>query len=294
MVPHYTPLNNQTQAVHTCLSIPNNQPRSLGTNYPSNNQSNNPRPTRPASPLVEPIPVSYTELLSRLIQSQLVAHVPLIPIEPPYPRWYDANASCDYHYEIKSHSTKNCQALKNQVQAFKNIGYVNFGFNKAGGLNVVRNPLPNHFGPKINAILEGTIEGRKTCVNGIITPMKVIYKELIQARLLQSKRGGVIEKERLSKGYYQYQAILGHVIQECTEFRNIVQSLMDRKEIEFSELIHLSINVITGTTYSGTPSSVGPKPITIFHDNEAARVEVPKVSILVLMVEVPRPFPYES
>ena len=155
--------------------------------------------------------------------------------------------------------------------------------------------MPKHSGPKINTILEGTTEGRKPCVKGIITPIRVIYKELIQAKLLQSKREGVIEKKRLSKGYYQYHdEIQGHVIQECTEFRNIVQSLMDRKEIEFSESIHPSINVITGTTYSGTPSSVGPKPITIFHDNEAARVEVPKVSILVLMVEVPRPFPYES
>ena len=69
---------------------------------------------------------------------------------------------------------------------------------------------------------------------------------------------------------------------------------MDRKEIEFSKSIHPSINVITGTTYSRTPSSVDPKPIIIFHDNEVARAEVPKVSIPILMVEVPRPFPYES
>ena len=69
---------------------------------------------------------------------------------------------------------------------------------------------------------------------------------------------------------------------------------MDRKDIEFSESFDLSINVITGTMYSGTPSSIGLRSITIFHDNEVARDEVPKVSILVLMVEVPRPFPYES
>ena len=64
---------------------------------------------------VEPISVSYIELLPRLIQSQLVAHVPLTPMETPYPRWYDTNASCDYHYGIKGHFTKNYQALKNQV-----------------------------------------------------------------------------------------------------------------------------------------------------------------------------------
>ena len=168
MVPHYTSPNNQTQAAQTRLSIPNNQPSSLRTNYPSNNQSNNPRPARPARPPMEPIPISYTELLPRLIQSQLVARVPLTPMEPLYPRWYDANASCDYHYGIKGHSTKNYQALKNQAQALKNVGYVNFGFHKACGLNVVSNPLPNHSGPKINAILEGTTERRKCCYKASI------------------------------------------------------------------------------------------------------------------------------
>ena len=74
----------------------------------------------------------------------------------------------------------------------------------------------------------------------------------------------------------------------------MVQSLMDRKEMEFLESNDLSINVITGTTYSGTPSSTEPRPITIFHDNEMVKDEVPKVSTLVLMVEVPKPFPYES
>ena len=69
---------------------------------------------------------------------------------------------------------------------------------------------------------------------------------------------------------------------------------MDKKEIEFSKSINPSINVITGTTYSGTSSSTGPKSITIFHDNEIAITEMPKVPIPVLVVEVPRPFPYES
>ena len=69
---------------------------------------------------------------------------------------------------------------------------------------------------------------------------------------------------------------------------------MDKKEIEFSKLEDPSISVIIGTTYSGAPSLTGPKPITIFHDNEASRTEIPKVLTPVLVVEVPRPFPYES
>ena len=69
---------------------------------------------------------------------------------------------------------------------------------------------------------------------------------------------------------------------------------MDRKEIEFSKSNDPSISVIIGTTYLGTPSSTGPRPITIFHDNETARAEMPKVSIPILVIEVPKPFPYKS
>ena len=69
---------------------------------------------------------------------------------------------------------------------------------------------------------------------------------------------------------------------------------MDKKEIEFSDSKNPSINVIIGTTYLGTPSSTGPRPITIFHDNEATKIEVPKIPIPILVVEVPRHFPYES
>ena len=69
---------------------------------------------------------------------------------------------------------------------------------------------------------------------------------------------------------------------------------MDRKEIEFFDLEDSSINVITGIMCSRAPSSTGPRPITIFHDNEAAGMELPKISVPVLLVEVSKPFPYES
>ena len=84
------------------------------------------------------------------------------------------------------------------------------------------------------------------------------------------------------------------MIQECTEFRDIVQNLMDRKKIEFSKSIDLSIDVITGTTYSETSLLTGPRLITIFHDNETTRDKAPKVSTPVLVVEVPRSFSYKS
>ena len=92
-------------------------------------------------------------------------------MEPPYPHWYDANAICDYHYGVRGHSIENCLALKNQVQALKNAGYVNFGYNKDGVPNIISNPLPNHPGPKINAISESFIGERIVCVKDIVTPL---------------------------------------------------------------------------------------------------------------------------
>ena len=152
-------------------------------------------------------------------------------MELPYPRWYDANATCDYHYGIKGHSTENCLALKNQVQALKNAGYVSFGFDKTDGPNVISNPLPNHSEPKINAILESLTEGRKTHIMDVATPMGVIHEKLVQAEFLQPRRGEAIQEEKLSKGYCQYHfKVQGHVIQECSEFREIVQNLMDKNK----------------------------------------------------------------
>ena len=79
---------------------------------------------------------------------------------------------------------RNCLALKNQVQALKNAGYVNFGYDKVSGPNVICNHLPNHLGPKINGVLESSKKGRKTRIKDVVTPMKVIHKELVQAKFL--------------------------------------------------------------------------------------------------------------
>ena len=109
-------------------------------------------------------------------------------MEPPYPRWYDANATCDYHYGVRGHSIENCLALKNQVQALKNAGYVNFGYNMDGVPNIISNPLPNHPGPKINAIFESFIGERKVCVKDIVTPLGVIFEKLAQVGFFQLGR----------------------------------------------------------------------------------------------------------
>ena len=48
------------------------------------------------------------------------------PIEPPYPRWYDPNAQCDYHTRAIGHSIENFLAFKNKVQSLLNVKWLSF------------------------------------------------------------------------------------------------------------------------------------------------------------------------
>jgi len=37
------------------------------------------------------------------------------PPQPPYPKWFDENATCAYHSGAKGHSTENCNRLKQVI-----------------------------------------------------------------------------------------------------------------------------------------------------------------------------------
>ena len=52
----------------------------------------------------------------------LIEPVYLAPLKHPFPRWYDANARCDYHTRIPDHSTENYNALKYKVQDLIKLG----------------------------------------------------------------------------------------------------------------------------------------------------------------------------
>ena len=62
----------------------------------------------------DPIRITYTELLPKLIKGGLVVPIHLLPLKPPFPKQYDARAHCDYHSRISGHSMENCIAFKNE------------------------------------------------------------------------------------------------------------------------------------------------------------------------------------
>jgi hypothetical protein len=86
---------------------------------------------------LDPIPVTYSQLLPHLVQSSLV--VPKF-INPPkvFPLGYDHNARCGYHDGTVGHSTEDCNAYKAKVQQLIDQKYLTL---QGGNLFVNGNPV---------------------------------------------------------------------------------------------------------------------------------------------------------
>ena len=62
--------------------------------------------------------MTYTELYPKLIQGGMLVLVSIPPIRPPYLRWYNENASCDYHSGNRGYSLEDYTTLKWRVSDF--------------------------------------------------------------------------------------------------------------------------------------------------------------------------------
>ena len=89
-----------------------------------------------------PISMTYRELYQNLFDTHVVSTFYLKPMQPLFPKWYDANAQCEYHVGITGNSIENCTAFKKLIERFIKIGIVKF--DDPSGPNVAGNPLPSH------------------------------------------------------------------------------------------------------------------------------------------------------
>jgi hypothetical protein len=109
-------------------SAPYANQRSRGRGY-QNQPSNQSRPRnnleRRNAPL-DPIHMSYSQLLPYLIQSSLVDPKSLRPLPEPYPPGYDPDVQCGYHAGSIGHSTEDCNAFKAKVQQLIDKKYISF------------------------------------------------------------------------------------------------------------------------------------------------------------------------
>ncbi|KAH1238742.1 hypothetical protein GmHk_08G023351 [Glycine max] len=105
-------------------------------------------PLRPTQEFT-PIPMTYEDLLPSLITNQMAVISPGRIHQPPFPKWYNPNATCAYHGKTPGHSTEQCMAFKCKVQSLIEAGWLTFQEDRP---NVKTNPLSNHGGGAVNAV----------------------------------------------------------------------------------------------------------------------------------------------
>ena len=76
----------------------------------------------------------------------MVTSIQSPPLQPPFPKWYNSNAHCDYHLGVAGHTIENCITLKYKVRDL--IKKDELSFEIIDEPNVNANPLPNHVGAK--------------------------------------------------------------------------------------------------------------------------------------------------
>ena len=116
-----------------------------------------------------PIPMTYKELYQSLFDAHVVSPFYLKPMQPPYPKWYDANAQCEYHAGATGHSIENCTTFKKLVERLINMGIVKFD-----DASNTENPLPNHGDKGINAIIESSGKEIKMSIAEVNTPLREV------------------------------------------------------------------------------------------------------------------------
>ncbi|XP_016676242.1 uncharacterized protein [Gossypium hirsutum] len=165
------------------------------------------------------ISVTYLELYQSLFNAHAIAPFHLKPLQPPYPKWYDPNAKCEYHAGISGHSIENCTCFKKAVEKLIKMGVVKFDDTLS-----TENPLPNHGDQGVNAVEDTGMRRIKDGVSKVRTLMKMIWEEMVKREMIISK-----DRNKRARDYCEFYAEEGH------EFKALVQSLMDNKELEFYE-----------------------------------------------------------
>ncbi|XP_052484855.1 uncharacterized protein LOC128039955 [Gossypium raimondii] len=264
-------------------------PRKTATSHqgPTRQEPN----TRPNADRLQftPISITYRELYQNLFDAHVVSPVYLKPIQPPYPKWYDVNAQCEYHEGIIGHSIENCTAFKKAMERFITIGIAKFG--NPSEPNMAGNPLPNHSDKGVNAIIDSRGRRIKADIAEVKTPLRWVWRRMIDGGLIKQDR---TERPEGSRKYCEFHTEEGHDIQKCTEFITMVQNLMDNKELEFYEEIK---GLEEGEVYASEEGSTGKAqrlnhPVVIIsrpRSIEAGVQMAPRV-----IIQKPVSFPYKD
>jgi len=117
---YQTPTSQVTNINFSKPSIPN-QPNQ--TKFPASNQSNyQRRDNRQPEEQLPPLPITLKELYAKLLSIGQIAPLPIPPMQPSFPTWYNPEVTCEYHTGNAGHSIEVCFAFKKKVLQLIKVG----------------------------------------------------------------------------------------------------------------------------------------------------------------------------
>ncbi|KAH1228502.1 hypothetical protein GmHk_10G028477 [Glycine max] len=265
-----TPVQPKAPTQREAPQVPTpNTPRPAGNSNTTRNF-----PPRPL-PEFTPLPMTYEDLLPSLIANHLAVVTPGRVLEPPFPKWYDPNATCKYHGGAPGHSIEKCLALKYKVQHLMDAGWLTFQEDRP---NVRTNPLANHGGGVVNAV-ESDRPHRSKPLRDVATPRRFIFEAL--------QKGGVIPHSGCKEDSCLLHPGEMHDMETCLEVEELLQRMIDQGRLEVGiegkEEQHICMQSTEG---SGVAR---PKPLVIYFTKSAAS-QKPGHSLMAK----PVPFPYQD
>ncbi|KAH1265359.1 hypothetical protein GmHk_01G001078 [Glycine max] len=187
-----------------------------------------------------PLPMTYEDLLPSLIANHLAVVTPGRVLQPPFPKWYDPNATCKYHGGVPGHSVEKCLALKYKVQHLMDAGWLTFQEDRP---NVRTNPLANHGGGAINAV-DSDRPRKSKPLRDVATPRRFIFEAL--------QKGGVIPHSGCKEDSCLLHSGELHDMETCLGVEELLQRMIDQGRLEVDsegkEEQHICMQSTDGST----------------------------------------------
>ncbi|KAH1265536.1 hypothetical protein GmHk_01G001221 [Glycine max] len=198
-----------------------------------------------------------------------------IVLQPPFPKWYDPNATCKYHGGVPGHSIEKCLALKYKVQHLVDAGWLTFQEDRP---NVRTNPLANHGGGAVNAV-ESDRPRRSKPLKDVATPRRFIFEAL--------QKGGVIPHNGRKEDSCLLHSGELHDMETCLGVEELLQRMIDQGRLEVGsegrEKQHICMQSTDGS------SVAKPKPLVIYFTKGTASQKPGHP-----LAAKPVPFPYQN
>ncbi|KAL5137935.1 hypothetical protein HKD37_10G028212 [Glycine soja] len=216
-----------------------------------------------------PLPMMYEDLLPSLIANHLAVVTPGKVLQPPFPKWYDPNATCKYHGGVPRHSVEKCLALKYKVQHLMDVGWLTFQEDRP---NVRTNPLANHGGGAINAV-ESNRPRKSKPLRDVATPRRFIFEAL--------QKGGVIPHSGCKEDSCLLHSGKLHDMETCFGVEELLQQMIDQGRLEVGNEGREEQLICIGVAR--------PKPLVIYFTKGTASQKPGHP-----LAAKPIPFPYQN